>query len=295
VEFIRGDVREAQAVEAAARGVGCIFHLAGQVAVTTSVTDPRSDFEVNALGTLNVLEAARKASEPVPVLLASTNKVYGGLDGLRIIERDRYYGLADGSMGVDETWPLDFHSPYGCSKGCADQYVRDYSRIYGLPTVVFRMSCIYGPRQFGTEDQGWVAHFMISAALGKNITIYGDGKQSRDILHVDDVVRAMLGAVDRITDTAGGIYNLGGGPGNRLSLLELLADLGGRIQRPLAVKYAEWRPGDQRVYVSDIRRAQHVFGWSPSLGVRDGLDRLWSWIEAHAEEIRAVREQASPD
>lgn len=289
VEFVRGDVRDARAVEAAAQGVEGIFHLAGQVAVTTSVANPREDFEVNALGTLNVLEAARKAPGRVPVLFTSTNKVYGGLEGLQIVERDRYYALADGSPGVDEAWLLDFHSPYGCSKGCADQYVRDFYRIYNLPTVVFRMSCIYGARQFGTEDQGWVAHFMISTALDSGLTIYGDGKQSRDILHVDDLVRAMLTATDRIDQTAGRIYNIGGGPENRLSLLELLADLDARIGRPLHPTFADWRPGDQRVYVSDIRRARAEFGWAPRLGVREGLNRLWKWIVDHADEIRTAR------
>ena len=289
VEFVRGDIRDAGAVEAAARGVARIFHLAAQVAVTTSVTSPREDFEVNALGTLNVLEAARKVPGGIPVLFTSTNKVYGGLEGLQVVERDRHYGLADGVLGVDEAWPLDFHSPYGCSKGCADQYVRDYHRIYGAPTVVFRMSCIYGPRQFGTEDQGWVAHFMISAALGTPLTIYGDGKQSRDILHVDDLVQAMLTAMHRIRETAGRIYNIGGGPENRLSLLELLADIEVRTRRPLRPAFTDWRPGDQRVYVSDIRRSREEFGWAPRISVREGLDSLWAWITAHADEIRTAR------
>lgn len=289
VEFVRGDVRDARAVEAAAQGVERIFHLSGQVAVTTSVANPREDFEVNALGTLNVLEAARKAPGRVPVLFTSTNKVYGGLEGLQIVERGRYYALADGSPGVDEAWPLDFHSPYGCSKGCADQYVRDFHRIYDLLTVVFRMSCIYGPRQFGTEDQGWVAHFMISTVLESGLTIYGDGKQSRDILHVGDLIRAMLAAMDRIDQTAGRIYNIGGGPENRLSLLELLADLEARIGRPLHPTFTDWRPGDQRVYVSDIRRARGEFGWAPKLGIREGLNDLWKWIVDHADEIRVAR------
>jgi CDP-paratose 2-epimerase len=272
--------------------VRCIFHLAGQVAVTTSVTDPRGDFEVNALGTLNVLEAARRAPSGTPVLFASTNKVYGGLEGLQIVERNGHYGFAEGFQGVDEAWPLDFHSPYGCSKGCADQYVRDYSRIYDLPTVVFRMSCIYGPRQFGTEDQGWVAHFMISAALGSDLTIYGDGKQSRDILHVDDLARAMLAATDKIDRTAGRIYNIGGGPRNRLSLLELVENLQTRLGRTVPVMVSDWRPGDQRVYVSDIRLAHQDFGWAPNLGIGEGLDNLWEWITAHADEIRRVRRHA---
>jgi len=280
VEIVRADVRDAGAVARAAEGVGTIFHLAGQVAVTTSVTDPRTDFEVNALGTLNVLEAAR-ASALRPVLLyTSTNKVYGGMEDARVVERDGRYAYEDLPEGASEDRPLDFHSPYGCSKGAADQYVRDYARIYDLPTIVFRMSCIYGPRQFGNEDQGWVAHFARAFLQGDPIRIYGDGKQIRDVLFVEDLVRAFRAAVEQIETTAGQVYNIGGGAGNTLSLLELLAELREIVGREVPVTFHDWRPGDQRVYVSDNRRAGAAFGWRPEVGRREGIRRLVEWLRS---------------
>ncbi|MBL8055872.1 MAG: GDP-mannose 4,6-dehydratase [Anaerolineales bacterium] len=279
---IRGDVRDAAAIAAAARGQQAIFHLAGQVAVTTSVNDPRADFEANALGTFNTLEAARAAGTQPIFIYTSTNKVYGGMEAAQIVERDGRYTFADLPLGVPETWPLDFHSPYGCSKGAGDQYVRDYHRIYGLPTVVFRQSAIYGPRQFGVEDQGWLAYFAICAALGKPLTIYGDGRQVRDLLYVDDLARAFELAVQHIDRAAGQVYNLGGGPERSLSiwtetrpLLEALAG------RPLSVAYGDWRPGDQRVYLSDIRKAKAALGWEPQVAPAEGLRRLWEWIQAN--------------
>jgi len=280
IRFIRGDVRDFPAVAEAVRQAEVVFHLAAQVAVTTSLIDPRTDFEINALGTLNVLEAARQARHRPIVLYTSTNKVYGAMEEVPVVEEATRYRYADRPFGIDERQPLDFHSPYGCSKGAADQYVRDYARIYGLPTVVFRMSCIYGPRQFGTEDQGWVAHFVISAMTGRPITIYGDGKQVRDLLFVTDLVAAMRAAVERIDRTAGQVYNIGGGPEHTLSVWHefapLLAEILGRPLDPPA--FRPWRPGDQKVYVSDIRKAMRDLDWRPQVGVQEGLTRLAEWV-----------------
>ncbi len=282
VRVLRGDIRQADAMVEAARGQNVILHLAGQVAVTTSVHDPRHDFEANALGTFNVMEAARQVGTNPIVIYSSTNKVYGGMEEARILEGPLRYAFADLPHGVPETWPLDFHSPYGCSKGAGDQYVRDYHRIYGLPTVVFRQSAIYGPRQFGVEDQGWLAFFAIRATIGKPFSIYGDGKQVRDLLHIDDLVRAFELAITHIDKTAGQVYNIGGGPERSLSvwtetqpLLEALAG------RPLEVSFGDWRPGDQRVYLSDIRKAKADFGWEPRIAPEAGLRTLWDWTQAN--------------
>ena len=279
---LRGDVRDADAVDGAAFDVDVVYHLAGQVAVTTSVVDPRTDFEVNALGTLNVLEAARRSVRRPVVVFTSTNKVYGTMDDLELVEDTTRYTFRDLPFGISEHRALDFHSPYGCSKGTADQYVRDYSRIYDLPTVVFRMSCIYGPRQFGTEDQGWLANFMIAAVTGRPITIFGDGKQVRDVLFIDDLVRALQLAVDHIERTAGSVYNIGGGPMNTVSVWaefrKVLACLHGD---DLAVGHEPRRPGDQRCYVSDIRKAERTMGWRPEVDVVTGVRRLWEWVAAH--------------
>ena len=279
---VRGDIRDADAITQAARGQGAIFHLAGQVAVTTSVIDPRADFEANALGTLNTLEAARVAGTPPIFIYTSTNKVYGGMERAHVIDTGARYALKDLPHGVPETWPLDFHSPYGCSKGAGDQYVRDYYRIYGLPTVVFRQSAIYGPRQFGVEDQGWLAYFAICATLGKPFTIYGDGKQVRDLLYIDDLARAFELAIQHIDRTAGQVYNLGGGPERSLTIWTetrpLLEKLAGRV---LNVNYGDWRPGDQRVYLSDIRKAKAEFGWEPRIVPEEGLRKLWEWTQAN--------------
>jgi CDP-paratose 2-epimerase len=282
IAVVRGDVRDAEAITKAARGQAAIFHLAGQVTVTTSVTNPREDFESNALGTFNALEAARAAGTNPIFIYTSTNKVYGGMEAAKIVDLGQRYGFADLPNGVPETWPLDFHSPYGNSKGCGDQYTHDYHRIYGLPTVVFRQSSIYGPRQFGVEDQGWLAFLAICAATGRPITIYGDGKQVRDLLYVDDLARAFELAMQNIHRTAGQVYNIGGGPERTLSiwtetgpLLELLAG------RALEARYGDWRPGDQRVYISDIAKAKAEFGWEPQVTPAEGLKRLWHWIVRH--------------
>ncbi len=281
-EVMHGDVRDAEAIKAAAIDQDAILHAAGQVAVTTSVHDPRHDFETNALGTFNTLEAARASGKNPIFIYTSTNKVYGGMEAARVVEGDQRYAFADMPGGVPETWPLDFHSPYGNSKGCGDQYVRDYHRIYGLPTVVFRQSSIYGPRQFGIEDQGWIAFLAICAATDKPITIYGDGKQVRDILYIDDLARAFELAMQNINRTAGQIYNIGGGPERTLSIwTETGPLLEKQVGRPLDVRFSDWRPGDQRIYVSDISRAQADFGWEPLVSPEEGVRRLWAWINAN--------------
>jgi len=286
---IQGDVRNFEAVQAAVREADVIYHLAGQVAVTSSVIHPRSDFEINALGTLNVLEAARLSGRQPILIFTSTNKVYGGMEDVVVVEEDTRYEYRDFPHGIPESRPLDFHSPYGCSKGAMDQYVHDYARTYDLPTVVFRMSCIYGPRQFGTEDQGWLAHFMIAAATGRPITIYGDGKQVRDVLFIEDLVRAFRLAVEKIDTTAGQVYNIGGGPSNTLSIWrefgELLAELSGEH---IPVRFDRWRPGDQSCYVSDIRKANRHMGWQPHVDKETGIRRLWEWVSSNQSLFRAL-------
>ena len=282
--FTKTDVRrsaEVAAAFAAHREAGLVLHLAGQVAVTLSVSDPRDDFEVNALGTFNVLEAARAIDLQAPLIFSSTNKVYGGMEDVGIVERDGRYAYDRLDSGVSETRPLDFHSPYGCSKGAADQYVRDYHRIYGLRTVVFRQSCIYGYRQFGFEDQGWIAWFTIAALLGKPITVYGDGMQVRDVLFVSDLCDAFDAAAARSDVTAGEVYNVGGGPDNVMSLRDLLAHLERRLGRPVPYALADWRPGDQRVFISDITKAKRDFGWAPRVEWANGLDTLYEWVSAN--------------
>jgi CDP-paratose 2-epimerase len=285
VRIINADVRDAEAIAAAAADVDAIFHLAGQVAVTTSVHHPREDFEINALGTFNVLEAARAAVRQPAVIYASTNKVYGGMEEIAIVEEPTRYRYRDYPAGISEAQPLDFHSPYGCSKGAGDQYVRDYHRIYGLRTVVFRQSAIYGPRQFGVEDQGWAAHFIIAAQTGRPISIFGDGKQVRDMLYIDDLVRSYLMALEQIDACAGKIYNLGGGADNTLSIWAefqpLIARLAGR--EIAAAHFGPWRPGDQFVCILDISRVAQDLGWRPQVSVTDGMARLWHWVEENRE------------
>jgi CDP-paratose 2-epimerase len=254
--LIVGDVRSADLLREAAREADVIVHLAGQVAVTTSVTDPRADFESNALGTFNLMEAARLSGRRPIVIYASTNKVYGGMDEVALVEEPTRWRYADLPHGASEAQPLDFHSPYGVSKGAGDQYVHDYARIYDLPTVVFRQSCIYGPRQFGVEDQGWLAWMVIAAVTGRAITIYGDGKQVRDVLHVDDLLDAYDAAVAKIDTARGQVYNMGGGPQN---VLAVWAEFGPILERlvghPIQVARDDWRPGDQRVFYADTRKA----------------------------------------
>jgi CDP-paratose 2-epimerase len=273
------DVRDRGAIAGLVREAGTVYHLAAQVAVTTSLQDPGLDLETNLLGTFNVLEAARAAPEPPAVLFTSTNKVYGGMAGVEVALADGRYGYADGRRGVGEDAPLDFHSPYGCSKGAADQYVHDYARIFGVPTVVFRMSCVYGRRQFGTEDQGWVAHFGRALLRGDPITLYGDGRQVRDILWIDDLVEAMRLATGRIDEVAGSVFNVGGGPENAVSVGCVIERLGEITGRDVPVVSADWRPGDQRIYVSDTTRIGEALGWFPRTGWRAGLQQLATWLE----------------
>jgi CDP-paratose 2-epimerase len=281
VEFVRGDIRDEAAVRRAVRGTDQVFHFAAQVAVTTSLSEPLADFDVNARGTLNLLEAIRACEHPPSLLFTSTNKVYGDLEDVPLRRRRSRYEPADERLlerGISESRPLDFHSPYGCSKGAAEQYVLDYARTFGLPASVFRMSCIYGPHQFGTEDQGWVAHFLIQSLRRRPLTLYGDGLQVRDILFADDLVKAMLLAHEHIESTAGEAFNIGGGPGSTVSLLELMdliADITG--DRP-GFAIEPWRPADQRYYVSSTEKFERLTGWRPRIGVRQGIERLLSWL-----------------
>lgn len=297
VHFKRADVRDAEQMADAVAGASAVFHLAAQVAVTTSLTDPRMDFEVNAYGTLNVLEAIRAREVRPPLVFTSTNKVLGGLDRLQLKERGRRYEPALDSVreaGVGEDFGLSFCSPYGCSKGAADQYVLDYARTFGLSATVFRMSCIYGPHQCGNEDQGWVAHFLRQAILGEPITIFGDGKQVRDALFVEDLVDALLLAEDHIESLTGEAFNIGGGVQNTTSLLELIDAITRlRGERP-AVTFEPWRPSDQRYYVSDVRGFTEHTGWGPRVSFAEGIDRLHSWLRSDlassitpAEAVRA--------
>lgn len=284
--FVQGDVRRAAAVLEAARDAEEIYHLAAQVAVTTSVDDPRSDFEVNALGTLNVLEAARLNGRRPLVFFTSTNKVYGGLESVAVQEQGSAYRASDAQFrGANEATPLDFHSPYGCSKGAADQYVRDYARIYKLPAVVFRMSCIAGPHQFGNEDQGWVAHFLYSVLARKPITIYGNGCQVRDILHVDDLVDAVVAARERIDITAGQIYNIGGGMEQSASVREMLAAIERTTGLAPRLSFAEVRPGDQPLYISDISKYRAHTGWRPRRSLGAMLEDMHGFWRQHRETI----------
>lgn len=281
-----GDVRDAELVRTAVADVEVVFHLAGQTAVTTSISDPRADLDANVGGTLNVLEAARVLPRPPVVVFASTNKVYGDLEDQQIVEQPTRYTLPGLPHGIDETALLEFTSPYACSKGAADQYVLAYARTYGVPGVVLRQSCIYGPRQMGVEDQGWTAWLILAGALGRPATIYGDGKQVRDLLYVDDLVDAYLAVVDRIDVTRGRAYNIGGGPEFTLSIWHefsaLLEELG---QVPPTVSFASARTGDQRVYISDTRRANTDFGWAPTVSPREGLARLAEWLVPAAASL----------
>jgi CDP-paratose 2-epimerase len=279
-QLIVGDVRNADEIEKAAANVDRIVHLAAQVAVTTSVTDPATDFSINAQGTFNTLEAARKSGRNPVFIYSSTNKVYGGMEDVKVAEFATRYDYADLPEGAAESQPLDFHSPYGCSKGCGDQYVRDYHRIYGLPTVVFRQSCIYGLRQFGVEDQGWVAWFVIAAITGHPITIYGDGKQVRDILFVENLLDAYDAAIRSPEKAGGQIFNVGGGRANTISIwLEFAPILEKLLGKEIPVSWGDWRPGDQPVYISDIRKANQILGWQPKISATAGIEKLFNWVK----------------
>lgn len=292
LKVCEADTRDARALRDAVNGVAQVFHFAAQVAVTSSLTDPVSDFEVNLRGTLNVLEAIRSARHPPSLVFTSTNKVYGALADVELETtptryQPRYSHLRE--TGISERRPLDFHSPYGCSKGGADQYVLDYARSFGINAVVLRMSCIYGPHQFGTEDQGWVAHFLIRALQGRTITVYGDGRQVRDILFIDDLVDAFLAAQAHMPELRGRAFNIGGGPQHTLSLLELLSRIEKLQEHAPRVAHAPWRVGDQRYYVSDTRAFQGATGWRARVSVEDGIARLHEWLR----EQSAQTEQAT--
>jgi CDP-paratose 2-epimerase len=278
-DLVVGDVRDAGQLVLAARKADVIVHLAAQVAVTTSVIQPREDFEINACGTFNVMEAARLNDRHPTVIYSSTNKVYGGMEEVKTVEKASRYEYADYPKGIPETLSLDFHSPYGCSKGTGDQYVRDYARIYDIPSVVLRQSCIYGPRQFGVEDQGWVAWFIIAAVTGRPITIYGDGKQVRDILFVEDLINAYDAAIQNIDKVGGKVYNVGGGASNTIAIWTEFAPLLEKlVGHPLKVNHGDWRPGDQEVYISDIDKAHRELNWAPKVGVEEGITRLFQWV-----------------
>ncbi len=289
LEFVRGDVRDAARLQEAARDVSEIYHLSAQVAVTNSVLDPRHDFEVNACGTMNVLEAARRSGNKPFLLFTSTNKVYGALDSLEVVAEGKHYRAKDSNFqGVNENEPLDFHSPYGCSKGAADQYVRDYARIFNLPTVVFRMSCIAGPRQFGNEDQGWVAHFLYSALSGKPITVYGTGLQVRDVLHVDDLLDAMLAVAVAGARSQGQVYNVGGGNLRSVSVTEMLSMVQERTGEPLQLHKCPVRPGDQPLYISDTAKLEAHTGWRAQRSLPETLSGIHDFWRNNQEPILSL-------
>jgi CDP-paratose 2-epimerase len=285
ISFQRVDIRDSDAIATAVRNLqpSMLLHLAAQVAVTTSYTDPREDFEINALGSFNVMEAIRLHSPECFVVYASTNKVYGGMESVAVQLGDHGYAFRDLPLGVPETQPLDFHSPYGCSKGVADQYTIDYARIYDLRTCAFRQSCIYGQRQFGIEDQGWVAWFSIASLLGRPITLYGDGWQTRDVLNVKDLARAYEAAWVNQAEISGQAFNIGGGPTNTLCLRDLLSFLEEELKVSINPLSGVSRPGDQPVFVCDIRKAQAHLGWSPQIGVSDGVRDLIRWVRDNRE------------
>lgn len=283
LEVVKGDVRDMRAVQQAVADVSEIYHFAAQVAVTTSIADPATDFDINANGTFHVLEAARRSRNAPFVLYTSTNKVYGALKRLSVeVEGTHYRASVRGFRGVDEKEPLDFHSPYGCSKGTADQYVHDYARIYGLPTVVFRMSCIAGPRQFGNEDQGWVAHFLYSALKARPIHVYGDGCQVRDILHVHDLLDAMMTARRDIDHTRGQVFNLGGGMERAVSVIEMLRTIERKTAKPLRLCHSRVRPGDQPLYIANTSKLEQYTGWRAHRSIAQVLDAIYQfWLRNH--------------
>jgi CDP-paratose 2-epimerase len=284
------DVRNFSIVKQAVKDASQIYHFAAQVAVTSSLVDPRDDFDINARGTLNLLEAVRTTENPPPLIFTSTNKVYGTLADLEFTKRPTRYEPLEPSIrerGIAEDRPLDFHSPYGCSKGAADQYVVDYARTFRIPALVFRMSCIYGPHQHGNEDQGWVAHFVIRSIKGQPITIYGDGRQVRDILFIDDLIDAFLLAQSNIQKLSGNAFNIGGGPANSISLLELLDLLAELNGGELSICFEEWRAADQRYYVTDTSKFGRLTGWSPQVGINEGVRRLYEWIQTEGAHFSA--------
>ena len=288
IEPIVADLRNPGALSSAVSGVDAVFHMAAQVAVTTSMTDPREDFDVNLGGTFGLLEALHQKRPSAPVIFASTNKVYGNLGDVGVRPTPQGYAPVQdqlASYGVPETHPLDFHTPYGCSKGAADQYVLDFARSFSLPAAVLRMSCIYGERQMGTEDQGWVAHFLLRALSGEPITLYGDGEQVRDICDVSDTCDAYIAALENIHQISGRAFNWGGGPANAVSLLTLLDEIGAILGRMPKVEFSDWRPGDQRWFVADTRLVDRVLDLSSRKPWRQGVRDLADWLRTQQEEV----------
>jgi CDP-paratose 2-epimerase len=289
-----GDIRDDASVEKAIKDTGEVFHLAAQVAVTTSIEQPLADFDINVRGTLNLLEAMRRQPHPPVLIYTSTNKVYGNLENISLRRNGARYEPTNGRIlrhGVNEKQSLQFWSPYGCSKGTADQYILDYARVYGLTAVVFRMSCIYGPHQFGTEDQGWVAHFLIRSSMKQPITVFGDGMQVRDILYVEDLVDAFLEVRRHAVQLSGKAFNIGGGPQNTLSLIELLQLLEELEGQPPQVVFAEWRSGDQRYFVADTRRFMKLTQWSPMVDGRTGVTLLHQWFQSNRPSIMPMTQE----
>jgi CDP-paratose 2-epimerase len=296
VEAEIADIRDRRTLSKAVSRASFVFHFAAQVAVTTSLQNPLYDFDVNARGTLNLLEEVRSAPVPPPVLFTSTNKIYGALSDLDLeAVQDRYEPVGEEvrASGLSETRALDFHTPYGCSKGAADQMVLDYARTFNIHAVVFRMSCIYGPRQFGTEDQGWVAHFIMRALAGDPIEIFGDGMQVRDVLHVSDLVRAIVAAEQNIASLSGEAFNIGGGPSRAVSVLEVLDIIASLTGAPPAIEFSGWRSGDQRYYVSDTRKFESATGWQPRIQVQQGLADLYRWLLESRARGHALAGRAS--
>ncbi|WVH09077.1 MAG: UDP-glucose 4-epimerase [Fluviibacter phosphoraccumulans EoVTN8] len=290
IEIINGDIRDSELIKKLIESnrYTHVLHLAGQVAVTTSVVNPMDDFTTNALGTFNVLEAVREKSPETSIIYSSTNKVYGKMENATVHVNNGRYEYKDLVEGVSEDYPLSFYSPYGCSKGAGDQYIIDYARIYGLRSVSFRQSCIYGPRQYGIEDQGWIAWFTIASLLGKRITVYGDGMQIRDVLHVDDLVDAYIQAFDNIDSISGEAFNIGGGVNNTLSLKELIHLIETESGNKIDFDEADWRPGDQKVFVCNISKANEKFGWKPKINVQSGLKQLYNWTNKNLNAIDKI-------
>ena len=283
LQIIKGDICDFTSLKKIASDLEKIYHIAGQVAVTTSIKDPFLDFETNAKGTLNVLEMTRQLNTDPLLIMTSTNKVYGALDKLKVIEKEKRYDFEKYKQGISENFPVDPHSPYGSSKYCGESYFKDYYRIYGLKTIVFRMSCIFGTHQWGTEDQGWIAHFIISSVLARPLTIYGDGKQVRDILFISDLIQAFQLALKNINKTKGEVYNIGGGAKNTISLLELLELLEEMLNRKITYDFDTWRPGDQKVYYSDISKAKKDFNWVPEVPKEEGIRELFDWVHGNIQ------------
>lgn len=293
IEPVIADLRDPGALASAVRGVDAVYHMAAQVAVTTSMTDPRDDFEVNLGGTFDLLDALRQSRPGAPLIFASTNKVYGDLADVGVRSTTQGYAPAQDELarhGVPESRPLDFHTPYGCSKGAADQYVLDFARSFSMPTAVLRMSCIYGERQMGTEDQGWVAHFLLRALSGEPITLYGDGEQVRDICDVSDTCNAYIAALENIDQISGRAFNWGGGPANAVSLLTLLDEIGAILGHSPNVEFADWRPGDQRWFVADTRLIDETLRLSTRKPWREGVRELATWLQAQRGNAMPVAE-----